>query len=156
MDIMVDNLQGYGVIELLQAHLVDMYATSPPESVHTLDIEALKHPTITFLCAKQAGVVLGCVALKELTATHGEIKSMRTASAARNQGVACALLSHLFDMAQSRGYRQLSLETGSMVFFDPARRLYLRHGFNYCGPFSDYQPDPNSLFMTRLIESINL
>ncbi|MGX9462457.1 GNAT family N-acetyltransferase [Shewanella sp. A14] len=151
MDIMIDNLQDSGVIELLQAHLADMYATSPPDSVHALDIDALKHPSITFWCAKQDKIVLGCVAIKQLTSTHGEIKSMRTAAAARNRGIASALLLHILEVAQSRGYQQLSLETGSMDFFDQARRLYARHGFDYCGPFADYQLDPNSVFMTRLL-----
>lgn len=152
MDIMIDDLQGSGVIELLQAHLADMYATSPPESVHALDIEALKHPSITFWCAKQGDIVLGCVAIKQLTPTHGEIKSMRTAAMARNQGVASTLLLHILDVAKSRGYQRLSLETGSMDFFASARRLYERHQFDYCDPFADYELDPNSLFMTRLIE----
>ncbi|MCL1113144.1 GNAT family N-acetyltransferase [Shewanella basaltis] len=152
MEILLDGLQDPGVIELLQVHLADMYATSPPESVHALDIDALSHSSITFWCAKRQGEVIGCVAIKELNKTHGEIKSMRTSAAARNQGVATALLLHLLDEAKRRGYQQLSLETGSMDFFAPARRLYQRHGFEYCGPFADYQADPNSLFMTRLID----
>ncbi|WP_315903032.1 GNAT family N-acetyltransferase [Shewanella phaeophyticola] len=133
MDILLDDLQDAGVIELLQAHLADMYATSPRESVHALDIDELSHPSITFWCAKNQGEVLGCVAIKELNNTHGEIKSMRTAAAARNQGVATALVLHLLNEAKRRGYQQLSLETGTMDFFAPARRLYQRHGFEYCG-----------------------
>ncbi len=117
MEILLDGLQDPGVIELLQAHLADMYATSPPESVHALDIDALSHSSITFWCAKRQGEVIGCVAIKELNKTHGEIKSMRTSAAARNQGVATALLLHLLDEAKRRGYQQLSLETGSMDFF---------------------------------------
>ena len=66
--------------------------------------------------------------------------------------MATALLLHLLNEAKRRGYQQLSLETGSMDFFAPARRLYQRHGFEYCGPFADYQADPNSLFMNRSIE----
>ena len=85
MEIQVDDLQSAGVIELLQAHLADMYATSPPESVLALDIDALTHPSITFWCAKnRRGIVLGCVAIKQLNQIHGEIKSMRTSAAARN------------------------------------------------------------------------
>ncbi|GGP67056.1 hypothetical protein GCM10009409_35250 [Shewanella saliphila] len=98
MEIQVDDLQSAGVIELLQAHLADMYATSPPESVHALDIDALTHPSITFWCVKNPrGMALGCVAIKQLNETHGEIKSMRTAVAARNQGVATELLLHLLN-----------------------------------------------------------
>ncbi|MDF9401118.1 GNAT family N-acetyltransferase [Vibrio sp. 1180_3] len=149
MEIRVDNLEGTGVLQLLEEHLRDMYATSPAESVHALDVEALKHPSITFWCAEKNGVVQGCIALKELTSNHAEIKSMRTATSSRNQGVASQLLSHVVAVAKTRNYEFLSLETGSMDYFLAARKLYEKHGFIYCGPFGDYQPDPNSCFMTR-------
>ncbi|MBH9742494.1 GNAT family N-acetyltransferase [Vibrio navarrensis] len=86
---------------------------------------------------------------KELTSNHAEIKSMRTATSSRNQGVASQLLSHVVAVAKTRNYEFLSLETGSMDYFLAARKLYEKHGFIYCGPFGDYQPDPNSCFMTR-------
>ncbi|MBH9742225.1 GNAT family N-acetyltransferase [Vibrio navarrensis] len=149
MEIRVDNLEGTGVLQLLEEHLRDMYATSPAESVHALDVEALKHPSITFWCAEKNGVVQGCIALKELASNHAEIKSMRTATSSRNQGVASQLLSHVVGVAKTRNYEFLSLETGSMDYFLAARKLYEKHGFIYCGPFGDYQPDPNSCFMTR-------
>ncbi|EJL6984127.1 GNAT family N-acetyltransferase [Vibrio cholerae] len=149
MEIRVDNLEGTGVLQLLAEHLRDMYATSPAESVHALDVEALKHPSITFWCAEKNGVVQGCIALKELASNHAEIKSMRTATSSRNQGVASQLLSHVVAVAKTRNYEFLSLETGSMDYFLAARKLYEKHGFIYCGPFGDYQPDPNSCFMTR-------
>jgi putative acetyltransferase len=101
---------------------------------------------------KQDGIVLGCAAIKQLSATHGEIKSIRTAVPTKNQEGSLSLLWHLLDVARLRGYQQLSLETGSMVFFISARRLYQRNGFSYCGPFVYYQPDPNSLFMTHFIQ----
>ncbi len=87
--------------------------------------------------------------LKELDASHAEIKSMRTAPAYRNKGVAMMLLRHIIGEAKIRNYRRLSLETGAMPFFEPARRLYLKFGFVYCGPFSGYKEDPNSVFMTK-------
>ncbi|MBE3659308.1 GNAT family N-acetyltransferase [Vibrio navarrensis] len=149
MEIRVDNLEGTGVLQLLEEHLRDMYATSPAESVHALDVEALKHPSITFWCAEKNGVVQGCIALKELASNHAEIKSMRTATSSRNQGVASQLLSHVVAVAKTRNYEFLSLETGSMDYFLAARKLYEKHSFIYCGPFGDYQPDPNSCFMTR-------
>ncbi|EOW9460472.1 GNAT family N-acetyltransferase [Vibrio cholerae] len=149
MEIRVDNLEGTGVLQLLEEHLRDMYATSPVESVHALDVEALKHPSITFWCAEKNGVVQGCIALKELASNHAEIKSMRTATSSRNQGVASQLLSHVVAVAKTRNYEFLSLETGSTDYFLAARKLYEKHGFIYCGPFGDYQPDPNSCFMTR-------
>jgi putative acetyltransferase len=147
MEITLDKLEDDAVIQLLTEHLADMYATSPADSVHALDTDALKHDSITFWCAREGDKVLGCVALKALDEKSGEIKSMRTAAEARNRGVASKLLAHVLEMAQSRQYDTLSLETGSMDFFAPARRLYQKHGFMDCGPFADYQPDPNSCFM---------
>ncbi|HEY1133934.1 MAG TPA: GNAT family N-acetyltransferase [Nocardioides sp.] len=147
------------VVALLEAHLADMRAVSPPESVHALDLDALRSPDITFCVARAAdGALLGVGALKELAGPattgvggHGEIKSMRTAPAAVRTGVASHLLAHLLGLAAERGLGRVSLETGAEPFFDPARRFYARHGFVACGPFGDYAPDPNSVFMTRVV-----
>lgn len=149
MEIKIDLLDGQEIVALLNEHLEDMYATSPPESVHALDLDALKKPDITFWSAWDEGELLGCAALKQLDETHAEIKSMRTARTARNRGVASQLLKHVLNVAKERNYSRLSLETGSMEFFKPARTLYEKHGFEYCPPFADYQPDPNSEFMTK-------
>ncbi len=137
------------VARLLREHLDDMALHSPPESVHALDVDALRVPTITFWTATDGGDLLGCGALSQLDARHGEIKSMRTATAHRRKGVAAALLEHIVAEAQRRTYSRLSLETGSMDAFAPARALYKRFGFVYCGPFADYVLDPNSVFMRR-------
>jgi putative acetyltransferase len=126
-----------------------MHLHSPPESVHALDIEGLRRPEITFWTAWEGGELLGCGALKELDARHAEIKSMRTAARHLRKGVAAKLLTHIIEEARRRGYRRLSLETGSAEAFEPARRLYAGFGFTYCGPFADYVEDPFSVFMTR-------
>jgi putative acetyltransferase len=136
------------VVALLEEHLADMYATTPAESVHALDPGALAKPGISFWTLREDGAVLGCAALKEIEAAHGEIKSMRTANAARRRGVAARLLDHVLAEARDRGYARGSLETGSQEFFAPARALYASRGFAECGPFGDYQPDPHSVFMT--------
>ena len=151
LDIKLDDLSGGEVISLLEEHLADMYATSPAESVHALDIDALKSPTITFYSCWKNGELLGCAALRELNSQHVELKSMRTATNARNLGVASTLLQHLLAIATERNYQRISLETGSMDFFKPARTLYKKFGFEYCGPFGDYQLDENSRFMTRKV-----
>ena len=148
MDISVDNLQDDAVLVLLEEHLSDMRATSPPESVHALDVDALKGSQITFWCARDHGKPLGCIALKELTPSSAEIKSMRTNASSRGQGVATALLKHLIAEARHRGYESLHLETGSQDFFKPACRLYQAFGFEFCKPFGGYIEDPNSLFMS--------
>jgi len=148
MEIRVDDLSGPEISRLLQEHLTSVRLHSPPESVHALEIAALKRPEITFWTVWQAPELLGCGALKELDAQHGEIKSMRTASAHLRKGVASALLSHILEEARKRSYRKVSLETGSMEAFAPARSLYARYGFKPCAPFADYVEDPNSIFMT--------
>jgi len=147
--IRVDDLTHPAVHALLGEHLADMHATSPAESVHALDLAGLRDPAVTVWTAWDGDVVLGCAALKELDPAHGEVKSMRTTAAARGRGVATDLLRHLVDQARARGYRRLSLETGSQDFFAPARRLYTRHGFVACPPFADYTDDPNSTYLTR-------
>jgi putative acetyltransferase len=125
-----------------------MRRTSPPESKHALDLEGLRQPGISFYTVWENGVLLGCGAVKELTPQHGEIKSMRTAFAARGRGVAGFVLQHILGVARERGYTRLSLETGAFDFFKPAHALYRKFGFLECEPFGDYKPDPNSVFMS--------
>ena len=137
------------VADLLREHLRSMEETSPPESRHALDIDGLRQPDVTFFSIWDGAQLAGCGALKSLDNEHAEIKSMRTADAYRRRGVASALLEHLIAEALRRGYRRLSLETGSMAYFEPARRLYAAFGFVHCAPFATYVEDPNSVFMTR-------
>lgn len=151
MDIRIDDLEGPEIRALIAAHLRNMYEQSPPESVHALDVGALRAPDVTFWSAWEGDALLGCGALKALDAQHGEIKSMRTAAAHLRKGVASALLRHLLAEAARRGYQRLSLETGTQPGFEPARRLYARYGFVECEPFADYVEDPNSVFMTRAV-----
>jgi len=149
MDIKIDDLSGKEIAMLLEEHLQDMAVHSPPESIHALDLEKLRKPEITFWSAWQEGELLGCGALKELDAGHGEIKSMRTSSKHQRKGVAKRLIEHIIKEAEQRGYSRLSLETGSMPAFEPARKLYTGYGFVYCKPFSSYKEDPNSVFMSK-------
>lgn len=150
--IAIDDPARADVRALLDEHLNDMYATSPAESVHALDHDALNGPGVTFVTARgHDGALLGCGALAELPGrppAHGEIKSMRTARSARGRGVASAVLDRLLEIAGGRGYDRVSLETGSQEFFAPAHRLYTRRGFEVCGPFGSYTADPHSVFMT--------
>lgn len=148
MKIEIDDLSRPEIRALLNEHLESMYQLSPPESVHALDLEKLRKPEITFWSAWEGSVLLGCGALKELNARHGEIKSMRTTTALRRKGVARAVLAHIIAVARYRSYERLSLETGSMEAFKPAQKLYESFGFEYCGPFGEYTQDPNSVFMT--------
>jgi putative acetyltransferase len=144
----IDDLSRPAIHALLNEHLKSMYELSPPESVHALDVEKLRKPEITFWSAWEDSLLLGCGALKELDGKHGEVKSMRTPTALRRKGAGRALLAHIIEVARSRSYERLSLETGSMEAFEPAQRLYESFGFTYCGPFGEYKEDPNSVFMT--------
>lgn len=148
MKIELDDLTRPQIHALLNEHLQNMYAVSPPESVHALDLERLRRPEISFWTAWDGGQLLGCGALKELDPTQGEIKSMRTPDALRRRGAGRALLNHIIAVARSRGYQRLSLETGSQDAFRAAQSLYASAGFTVCGPFGDYTLDPNSVFMT--------
>ena len=148
MKIVIDDLSSNDVIRLLREHLDDMYKTSPPESVHALDISALKSPMITFFSAWQGQSLMGCVAIKKLDQKKVELKSMRTAHKFRNQGVASKLLKHAINFAIDQNFESINLETGTQDYFEPARRLYKKFGFTLCEPFHDYKLDPNSTFMT--------
>jgi putative acetyltransferase len=151
MEIRLDDLCGPEIHALLDEHLQNMRSISPHESVHALDLESLRSPGISFWTVWSRNQLLGCGALKELNAQHGEVKSMRTAGSHRRNGVARAMLTHIIAEARKRGYARLSLETGSQAAFEPARRLYESFGFSYCPPFEGYIEDPNSVFMTRLL-----
>jgi putative acetyltransferase len=148
MDIRLGGLDTPEVAQLLAEHLEDMYRFSPAESVHALDPDRLRAPGLTFWSLWDGDEVLGCAALRELTTSHGELKSMRTATAHRRRGVGVALLDHVVREARARGYARLSLETGPTAEFAPARSLYAAYGFRACGPFGPYALDEFSVFMT--------
>ena len=148
MRIDVDDPERPDVQALLDEHLQDMYSLSPPESVHALDVGKLKTPDVTFWTVRDGAVLLGCGALQEIDVEHGEIKSMRTPASLRRRGAGRAILQHIIGVARARGYKRLSLETGSLPEFLPARRLYESFGFTCCEPFAEYKLDPYSVFMT--------
>ena len=148
MRVELDDPERPDVYALLEEHLRNMYELSPPESVHALDVSRLKGPDVTFWSVRDGATLLGCGALKEIDPEHGEVKSMRTPQALRRRGAGRAVLVHILSEARRRGYKRLSLETGSMDAFLPAQKLYESFGFTYCGPFADYKPDPYSVFMT--------
>ncbi len=151
MDIRIDDLQGSAIQALVQVHLDAMYEHSPPESVHALDLDALRHPSITFWTAWDGEELLGCGALKQHSAEHGELKSMRTASAHVRKGVAKAILRHIESAARAKGIQRISLETGPHAPFAAAQKLYASEGFVECGPFADYVLDPYSMFMSKTL-----
>jgi putative acetyltransferase len=145
--IVLDDLRGSEIAGLLEEHLRDMRAWSPPESVHALDLDKLRRPEISFWTLWDGTDLLGCGALKDLRNAEAEIKSMRTANAHRGKGVGAQMLTHILDEAKSRKLTRLYLETGPQDQFAPARALYQRFGFTVCEPFADYKPDPYSYFM---------
>ncbi|MFF8941413.1 GNAT family N-acetyltransferase [Streptomyces sp. NPDC014864] len=151
MRIVVDDLSGPQIAHFLAEHVQQMRSLTPPESKHALDLDGLRRPEVTFWSAREGDAVVGCGAITRLDARHAELKSMRTAPTRTRSGIASRLLEHILTEAQRLGFTRLSLETGSADFFLPARRLYSKYGFDYCEPFADYRPDPNSVFMTRVL-----
>ena len=140
-----------GVAPLLAAHVALMRRDAPPESVHSLDAEALDDPNVTFWTAREGGRAVGCAALRTIGAGRGEIKSMHVLEAHRGRGIAALLLEGIVAAARERGFERLNLETGSAASYRPARTLYARYGFTERGPFGDYAPDPHSVFMERIL-----
>lgn len=152
MHIQEDDLTGNAIAALLDEHLADMHSITPAESVHAMDLAALRADAhVTFFSLWEGDNLLGCGALNVLDSQSGEIKSMRTAEAHRRRGVAARILEHIIERGRAMGLTTLYLETGSMAEFAPARNLYERYGFEYCAPFADYTEDPNSAFMCRKI-----
>ena len=149
LEIREDDPRSPPALALLEAHIAHCWgAGAPPESTHVLDVEALRAPGVTVWTARLETRAVACGALKEIDPSHGEIKSMHTLQSCRGQGVAAAMLQHILDAARRRGYRRVSLETGSMDAFAAARAFYARHGFTPCPPFEGYREDRNSVFMT--------
>lgn len=146
-----DELDRPDVAELLAFHFEAMRAASPPEACHVLPADGLSSPKIGFWTLREEGRLLGIGALKELSADHGEIKSMRTHPDALGRGVGRAMLDHLTGEARRRGYKKLSLETGGTGPFAAALRLYEREGFVPCGPFGGYRDTPFTRFFTRAL-----
>ena len=140
------------IVALLQEHLRDMRATSPPESVHALDLDGLRDPAVTVWSVREDAGLVAIGALKDLGEGHGEIKSMRVADGFRGRGIASLLLRHLLAAARGSGLVRISLETGTQPFFAPARTLYTRHGFRQCPPFGTYSEDPNSAYFTLRLD----
>jgi len=148
MHLELDDLTRPEVLALLREHLTHMHELSPPTSVHALDVEKLRSPDISFWTVWQDDTLLGCGALRELDATHGEVKSMRTPNVLRRRGAGRAVLAHIIDVAKSRGYARLSLETGSSDGFRPALQLYRDMGFVRGGAFGEYHDDGFKVFLT--------
>ena len=148
MRIEVDDVSSPQVLALLAEHLRNMHELSPQEYVFAFDAKKLRAPGVTFWTAWKDEVLLGCVALKELSPTEGELKSMRTPERLRGKGVGRTLLNHVLQVARERGYQQLFLETGSHPAFLPAQTLYRSVGFRECGPFGDYKENGFSVFMS--------
>lgn len=151
MKIIIDDLTGKEIFNLLNEHLQDMHSVSPPESVHALDLKSLQEPNITFWSLWSNEKLAGCGALKDLGNSEAEIKSMRTSSEFRRKGVATKMLSHIFAEAKARNYKVIYLETGSVEYFFPALALYKQFGFEICGPFANYKVDPFSVFMKKVL-----
>jgi putative acetyltransferase len=149
--IRIDDLSSDASQSIVSEHLAGMLHNTPLESVHAFPLDKLKQDHVTFWSAWLGTELCGCGALQSLELQHGEVKSMRTREKFLRRGVGQAVLSHIITEARARGLKRLSLETGSAESFAPARSMYLKNGFEICGPFADYTLDPHSVFMTKLL-----
>src|SRR5213076_959835 len=140
--IAVDDPRVEDVRALLEVHLAFSRAVTPPGHVHALGIDGLLDPAVTFFSARRDGVLVGIGALKRLDDSHAEVKSMHTIEAARGQGVGRAMVDHLLMVAAARNYQRVSLETGTMDAFAPARSLYTKVGFIPVSPSGSTQRIP--------------
>jgi putative acetyltransferase len=147
-EITIDDPGAPDVRRLLAIHLTFARGQTPPEDAHALDVDELRDPAVTFFSYRRDGVLLAVGALQRLDCDHAEVKSMHTVEAARGQGIGRRMIEHLIAVARQAGYQRLSLETGSMAAFAPARALYASAGFELSGPFGDYRESPNSTYMT--------
>ena len=156
MRIELDDLCRPQVLALLEEHLRNMYELSPPDKVFAFDASKLMAPEITFWTIWEDQTLLGCAALKELSTSAGEIKSMRTPKAMRRRGAGRALLAHILAVSRERNYSEVFLETGRHADFGAAQNLYRSAGFVPCGHFGSYRENSNSVFMSmRLIPRID-
>ena len=144
-----DDLSSVESQSIVREHMAEMLENTPLESVHALPLHKLQQDHVTFWTAWVGSVLCGCGALQRLDHKQGEVKSMRTREKFLRQGVGQAVLSRIVAEAQSRGWERLSLETGSAASFAAARSMYMKNGFEICGPFGDYKLDPHSVFMTK-------
>ena len=152
MRIEIDDVSRPQVLALLKEHLRNMYEITPANKVFAFDANQLRTPGVNFWTAWEGDILLGCAALKELSPTHGEVKSMRTPARLRRRGAGRALLAHILAVSRGRGYRELLLETGRHPAFAPAQTLYRSVGFRECGPFGAYQDNGSSVFMSLCLE----
>lgn len=127
------------VQDLLRIHLNGMHENTPLENSFALDLSALQKPNISFYTAWDQGELLAFGAIQELSATHAELKSMRTHPKHLRKGAATEILKYLLFIAQQREYQKLSLETGTHESFTPALTLYKQFGFRKGDAFSDYE-----------------
>jgi putative acetyltransferase len=148
-EIAVDDPRKPDVRALLDRHLTFCLSETPPEHSFALDVDALAEPGVAFFSCRDAdGTLLGVGAIKELDPAHVEIKSMHTAAEARGRGVGRAVLDHLLSVARSRGYRRVSLETGTTPGFTAARAMYASRGFEPGEPFAHYSRTGDNTFYT--------
>ena len=140
------------VNQLLKKHFVELRAASPEGSAHVLDIIGLKISSIKFWSLWENDQLMGCGALKFLEKNHGEFKSIRVHNNFRGKGNGIKVINHLIDEARKLKIKRLSIETGAVKFFAPARKLFDNCGFKLCPPFAHYKEDSNSLYLTKLLD----
>jgi putative acetyltransferase len=155
IEISIDDPQASDIRGLVERHLEFARSHKPPGDIHALNVAGLLDPAVTFFSCREGGELLAVGALRRLDPNHAELKSMHTAEATRGRGIGRAMVAHLIAIARDRGFRRVSLKTGSQSAFAPARSLYASAGFTPCGPFGDYRPSRDSAFMTLSLDCLD-
>ena len=145
------NFENPEVNKLLVKHFKELRSVSPADSCHVLDIAGLKNPNIKFWSFWEENQLIGCGALKFLDKEHGELKSIRVNDTFRKKSYGIKVIQHLIFEAKKLNIIKLSLETGAGNFFAPARKLFEKSGFKSCEPFAEYKKNPDSCYMSLLI-----
>jgi putative acetyltransferase len=98
------------------------------------------------ILAKEAEEILGCVAVRKITDTIGELKRMYVKPAHQNKGLGKILLNEAIHLAKSCNYSKVRLDTLEEMF--AAINLYKQAGFYEIAPYY-FNPIPTVIFFEK-------
>ena len=142
------NPENAQVITMLRESDAYYAALYPKDSNHLLDVSALTQDNVYFYTASVLEKIVSFGALIVFD-EYAEIKRMYVCAQSRGLGIGQKLLKALENQAVALGIKVLRLETG--IKQPEALSLYTASGYTNIAPFGDYEPDPLSLFMEKII-----
>jgi putative acetyltransferase len=135
-----DDAAGAALRAAQRVEIAERYGTddSEPGPAPTAD-----DITVFFVAFGDDGTPLGCGGLRRIDDSHGEIKRMFVAPAARGSGVSTAILRRLERFGVESGWSRLVLETGAAQ--PDAIGFYTREGFTPIDRYGYYLDSDESL-----------